>query len=111
MSIQDTTPNGKEFTGVSVSDHAAQRYLERVDGSEPFPRSAIRSAFAKGEHTVLDDNRFADPAMIHDGIAFIFDDREREVITVVELLRDQAADVRLEADASAGWGRSGVTKA
>lgn len=36
------------MNGPQVSHHAAERFLQRIDSNEPYPRSAIRRAVEKG---------------------------------------------------------------
>lgn len=79
MSIQQTT-NGK---AKRVSKHAREKFLARVDGSEPFPKSRIEQEFREAERVELVDGGISDGTKLHpeSGVVYVFDETDRTVIT------------------------------
>ena len=90
---------------LQVSDHAAQRWLERI-GADPYPRQRVREAFHDAEREVSLPG-FENPARLDDrGRAVVFDSDDRVAITVIEPSPDQLKAAGVpdpEPDASAGW--------
>ncbi|WP_135823207.1 hypothetical protein [Halostella litorea] len=68
---------------VDVTRHAEQRFLERVNGSEPYPRSRIKREFRESERIQLQDPSIVDPTRIHpdSGVVYVFDPDDRTVLT------------------------------
>jgi hypothetical protein len=68
---------------VCVTQHAQQRFLERVSGSEPFPRSRIEREFQEAHRVKLDDPDITDPTRIHpeSGVVYVFDPDDGTVMT------------------------------
>lgn len=68
---------------VRVTQHAQQRFLERVTGSEPFPRSRIEREFREAHRVELDDPDITDPTRIHpeSGVVYVFDPDDGTVLT------------------------------
>lgn len=86
---------------VQVTRHAEERFLERVSGREPFPRSRIRQEFREADDVVLDDDRIRDPTRVHpeSGVAYVYDPRDSTVITCFIPTEQQLQGDRNEADA------------
>jgi len=81
----DATAGAQHDLGedVRVTQHAEQRFLERVSDHEPYPRTRIRREFQEAEEVVLDDSRIRDPTRLHpeSGVAYVYDPYDRTVIT------------------------------
>lgn len=67
---------------VSVTRHAEQRFLERVDPGEAYPRSRIRDEFAESEPVDLGPD-FEDETFRHpeSGVVYVFDRADTEIIS------------------------------
>lgn len=76
---------------VRVTQHAQQRFLERVSGSEPFPRSRIEREFREAHQVELDDPDITDPTRLHpdSGVVYVFDPDDRTVITCFQPTEEQ----------------------
>ena len=68
---------------VRVTQHAQQRFLERVSGNEPFPRSRIERGFREAHRVELDDPDITDPTRLHpeSGVVYVFDPDDGTVMT------------------------------
>ena len=100
MSIQTTQSSTKEVSDVSITQHAVNRYIERVSVS-PYPRQEIREGFRKGDRQELVG--FEDPARLHQGVAYVFDEDDLEITTIVEPRDEQLGSVSTNPDASGGF--------
>lgn len=79
---------------VHVTQHAQQRFLERVSGSEPFPRSHIEREFREAQAIELDDPHITDPTRIHpeSGVVYVFDPDDYTVITCFRPTEEQVGN-------------------
>lgn len=68
---------------VHITQHAQQRFLERVTGNEPFPRSRIKREFREAHRVELNDPDITDPTRIHpeSGVVYVFDSEDGTVLT------------------------------
>jgi hypothetical protein len=77
-----------DLTGryLNITQHAEQRFLERVDASEGFPRSRIEQEFHEAHRVELDDSEITDPTRIHpnSGVVYVFDPDDAPIITCFE---------------------------
>lgn len=76
---------------VRVTQHAQQRFLERVSGSEPLPRSRIEREFQEAHRVELDDPDITDPTRLHpeSGVVYVFDPGDGTVVTCFRLTEEQ----------------------
>lgn len=77
---------------VRVTQHAQQRFLERVSGSEPFPRSRIKREFREAHRVELNDPDITDSTRVHpdSGVVYVFDPDDCIVITCFQPTKEQA---------------------
>jgi len=68
---------------VRVTQHAQQRFLERVSANESFPRSRIEREFREAQRVTLNDPDITDPTRLHpvSGVVYVFDPDDNTVIT------------------------------
>lgn len=82
---------------VSVTSHAIQRYLERVDGTDPYPRSTIRRQAREARPVDLDDRRFNRTRQHPEsGVVFVVD-RTGAVTTCFRPRPEQVSQRRVRA--------------
>lgn len=86
---------------VRVTNHAQQRFLERVSGNEPFPRSRIEREFREAYRVELDDPDITDPTRLHpeSDVVYVFDPDDGTVTTCFRPTEEQLGK---ENDASVG---------
>lgn len=78
-------------THVTVTWHAQKRFLERINGNEPFPRSRIEREFRESHRVELNDPDITDPTRIHpqSGTVYVFDPDDRTILTCFEPTAEQ----------------------
>jgi len=96
------TPEPAECTDreLYVTDHAVDRYLERVDRIEAYPRSRISIEFIGAVEVELAAPDITDPVRIHpvSGVGYVFDPEEIDVTTcIIPRPGELPADWRVEA--------------
>lgn len=84
---------------VRVSSHAEQRFLQRVDPTEPYPRTRIEREFREGHHAEINDNDISESARLHpnSNVLYVFDDSDGTVVTCFPIADDQLGN-RIEVD-------------
>lgn len=74
-----------------ISNHAKNRFIERVDPGEPYPETRIKSELGNAETVDLDGSDGV-AVLTPSGILFILDEDRREVITCYEPTDEQLTE-------------------
>ncbi|MCG1004876.1 MULTISPECIES: hypothetical protein [Halobacterium] len=86
-------------TNVQVSSHAEQRFLERVNPTEPYPRTRIEREFREAQRAEIDDHDISESARLHPDsrVVYVYDEGNGTVVTCFPVGDDQLGE-RIEVD-------------
>lgn len=78
MDARDGIHHELQGAEIHITRHARQRFLERVSGTEPYPRSRIEREFHEARAIELDDPTITDRTRIHpdSGVVYVYDGGE-----------------------------------